>query len=155
MLRTPLKVFTGMQPMRPLLRALPMAEYRECPTLSEIRARQVMRTADLQAALDNMHRDVGDRVKSRRCRAVDEHSRRNGVQPVNFSHGYFVLVRKAVDRGHKLNYKWIGPRRVLSEISRWSSRLKTWPKARSSARTRKALPSTVQIWTKGSLVTDF
>ena len=26
-------------------------------------------------------------------------------------------MRRAVDRGHKLNYRWVGPRRVLAEIS--------------------------------------
>ena len=50
-------------------------------------------------------------------RAIEEHNSRKGVQPVKFGRGYFVLVRRAVDRGHKLNYRWVGPRRVLSELS--------------------------------------
>ena len=106
-----------MQPVRPLLRALPMAEFRHCPSLTEARARQVMQIESVQNALDDMHRDVSDRVDARRRRAIADHNERTGVQPVNFARGDFVLVRRAVDHGHKLNYRWVGPRRVLAEIS--------------------------------------
>eukprot|EP00171_Calliarthron_tuberculosum_P004595 IDg4595t1 len=115
--RSPLEVFTGMQPTRPLLRALPLGEFNHCPTLDEVRARQVMRIDAVQDALDDMHRDVLGRVDARRKRSITDHNRRTGVQPVNFGRGDFVLVRRAVDRGHKLSYRWTGPRRVLTEVS--------------------------------------
>ena len=115
--RTPLEVFTGMRPTRPLLRALPLGEFQHCTTLDEARARQVMYVESLQQALDNMHRDVTERVTARRKRAIEDHNRHTGVQPVNFSRGDFVLLRRAVDSGQKLNYRWVGPRRVFSETS--------------------------------------
>ena len=92
-----------MRPTRPLLRALPLDEYQHCPTHEEVHARQVMKIDELQAALEDLYRDVATRVEARRKRAVGEHNRRTGVQPINFSRGDFVLVRRVENRGDKLN----------------------------------------------------
>lgn len=46
--RSPMEVFTGQRPMRPLLRALPMQEYQTVATMDEIEARRISGIDKLQ-----------------------------------------------------------------------------------------------------------
>ena len=64
-----------------------------------------------------MHRDVKQRAESSKKRKVEEHNRKTNVKPVNFHAGDFVLVRAAVSKGHKLQFIWTGPRRIVSVTS--------------------------------------
>lgn len=110
--RTPLEVFTSHKPSRPLLRALPFHQYPTVPSLEEARARQLLNIEELQGSLESMHRDVGERVTSERSRVIAKHNLKTNIQPINFTIGDFVLVRRAQDKGHKLSFKWLGPRRI-------------------------------------------
>lgn len=58
--RTPLEAFTGLKPTHPILRALPLQRYTNCATVSEVRARQLMKVEQIQDALELMHRDVNE-----------------------------------------------------------------------------------------------
>lgn len=108
--RTPLEVFTGHRPFRPLLEALPMDRYKSIPTITEVRARPLVDIEWTQEALDSMHRDVEINVSARRQRA--------NVRAVSFSIGDFVLIGKAHNKWHKLQW-WRGPRQIVECKSVW------------------------------------
>ena len=117
--RTPLEVFTGHKPVRPLLRALPIGSYPNAKTQDEITARQVINIKELQTAMEQMHRDVGERATKLRKRQVDAHNSRTNVRKAQFHVGDFVLVRRARPEAHKLQFLWCGPRRVKDVKSEW------------------------------------
>ena len=64
--RTPQEILTRHRPVRPLLRALPLSKYPDAQTNDKIRARQLVSTNSLQAALQDMRREVSVRVTQRR-----------------------------------------------------------------------------------------
>lgn len=111
---TLLEVYNGHEPTRTLLSALPYERYKNLWGLDEVRARQLVKIDVTQAALEDMHRDVKQRAESSRKRNVEEHNRKNNVKPVNLHEGDFVLVRRAVSKGHKLQFIWTGLRRIVS-----------------------------------------
>ena len=115
--RTPLEVFTGHIPLRPLLRAMPFEQYKRAHSLDEVRLQQILHIDELQHAMENMHREVATRSNHSRRRSVEAHNRKTNLQPINFSTGDFVLVRRPTSKGHKLQFKWMGPRRVLQATS--------------------------------------
>ena len=115
--RTPLEVYTGHTPRRPLLRALPPSSYPTALSQREADAKQLLQIQDLQTALEEMHRDVDERVDASRKRAIRMHNEKTNVQKVNFHVGDFVLVRRAKTGGHKLAFKWAGVRRVVEAKS--------------------------------------
>lgn len=41
------------------------------------------------------------------------HYSANGIQPTNFDKGDIVLLRRAVDRAHKLSPRWTVPYRIV------------------------------------------
>lgn len=113
MFRSPLEVFTGQKPVRPLLRALPVADYLMAKTADEIQARKLTGIDCLQDALHEMHRDVRGLISKSRQRQIQAHNSRTNVSTANFDVGDFVLVRRSVMGGHKLSFIWAGPRRVV------------------------------------------
>lgn len=118
--RTPIEVFTAITPARPLLCALPMAKYPEAKTDTELRMRQITEIDKLQTSLDEMHKDVGERLDAARAREIIKHNAKTNVLPANFTVGDFVLVRRAQkNKGHKLQFLWRGPRRITKAISKW------------------------------------
>lgn len=66
-------------------------------SVEEVRVNQRLRISQIQAALDNMHKDVAARKSESRKRAVDAYNRKVGVRPINFDEGYYVL-RSVLDR---------------------------------------------------------
>lgn len=117
--RTPLEVFTGQQPIRPLLQAFSPLAPSSTPTIIELRARQIIKISDVADSLEAIHRDVTERVsKSRKC-AIEQNNLRANVQAIRFSPGDLVLVRRAVRGRHKLDLPWKGPRRVINALSDW------------------------------------
>lgn len=112
--RTPLEVFTGHLPSRPLLRALPITKYRHAQSQDVVKLRRLVNIDSMQSALEDMHRDIKYRVELSRKRQVSAHNRKTKLQPINFQVGDFVLVRRAAKKGHKLKFLWIGPRRVTA-----------------------------------------
>ena len=117
--RTPLEVFTSHRPIRPLLRALPFNEYGHLESLDEIRARQITNIGEMQKALEAVHREVQQRSDGSRDKSVAVHNARTNVQPLKLAIGDFVLVRAATKRGHKLQFAWNGPRRIVGAVSEW------------------------------------
>lgn len=111
--RSPLEVFTGHKPVRPLLRALPVAMYSTARSENEIHTRQIMHTETLQKAMAEMHREVSGLISKSRRRRIEEHNRRTNVFAASFDVGDFVLLRRAVSGGHKLSSVWTGPRRIV------------------------------------------
>lgn len=117
--RTPLEVFTGHLPVRPLLRALPVRSYMNAVCSDEVRARQLVEIASTQSALEDMHREVAGLTSASRKRRTDSHNKRTNIQHVNFTVGDFVLVRCVLKGGHKLRCRWRGPRRIVRVKSEW------------------------------------
>ena len=113
--RSPLVVMTGMLPKRPLLRVLPAeANHASAKTIDRARALQLIRIEELQKTLDEVHKDVQHAVSLRRERAIAAHNKATNIISPFFTVGDFVLVRRAVDRGHKLQFRRSGPSRVTS-----------------------------------------
>lgn len=59
-----------------------------------------------------MHKDVQVRANIRRKKATGAHNKATNIVMPNFSIGDLALVRRATDRGQKLQLKWVGPRRI-------------------------------------------
>lgn len=117
--RTPLEVFTGQRPVRPLLQAFPPVPPSSAAGLSEVRARQLVNIEELGQALDDSHRDVQSLMSKSRERAIELHNKRTGATAARFDVGDFVLVRRGVPGKHKLSFDWVGPRRVVEVKSDW------------------------------------
>lgn len=115
--RTPLEVFTGHIPSRPLIRALPLAKYKQARSQDVIRVQRLVNIEATHSVLSRLHKDVKDKATASRKRMVASHNRKTRIQPVSFQVGDFVLVRRAVKKGHKLKFLWIGPRRVTAAKS--------------------------------------
>ena len=64
-----------------------------------------------------MHKETAARVTKARRKQIEAHNRRTNIIQPNFEVGDFVLVRRAQDKGHKLNFRWLGPRRVVKVYS--------------------------------------
>lgn len=111
--RSPLEVMTGIEPNRPVLRILPNnAERISAKTIDHARALQFIKIDELQTTLDNMHKDTTDAISASRDRAIEAHNKATNIIAPSFAIGDFVLVRRAVDRGHKLKFRWFGPCRI-------------------------------------------
>lgn len=117
--RTPMEVFTGHRPSRPLIRALPVSQYRSATTADDLRARVLVGIEEIQEALVDMHREVVGIASASRKRHVAKHNQRTNVQHANFVEGDFVLVRRAQPGVHKVRFVWRGPRRVTQVRSEW------------------------------------
>ena len=115
--RSPLEVFNGRRPRRPLMRATPPTTYEKAFSMDEVRLKQVIEIEKLQESLENMHKHVNEEITKNRKRQVESHNKKTLVTPVNFEIGDFVLVQRAASAGHKLAFKWIGPRKVVKANS--------------------------------------
>jgi len=96
--RTPLEVFSGIKPIRPLIRALPVEKYVEVSTKDEARARALVGVEELQEAIRNMHQEVKGLTSASRKRHVDRHNRRTNVHGTGFAKGDFVLAMSTEGR---------------------------------------------------------
>ncbi len=45
------------------------------------------------------------------------HNRKANIVSPNFTNRDFVLVRRAIDKGHKLSSRWLGPRKIARVIN--------------------------------------
>lgn len=59
-----------------------------------------------------MHTDVSMLVTNRSKKSIPIHKKANKISGPSFDRGDYVLVRPAVDRGHKLQYMSVFPLRV-------------------------------------------
>ena len=115
--RTPLEVMTGLKPCRTNL--APSVEYKKAQgkTMEEAKCSQLIKIDDLQGAMDDMHKDVFERIRGNRAKEIKAHNRKTNLTAPQFEIGDFVLVRRAQDKGHKLSFKWQGPMRITRTIN--------------------------------------
>ena len=118
--RCPLEVFTSCRPRRPLLKPMPIGTSMTIPSLQEAQAQRLINIEQTQEALREMHRDVHTRVAAARRKAVARHNEKTNIQPFSFHIGDFVLVRGVGKRVHKMQFIWLGPRRMTRAISDWT-----------------------------------
>jgi len=114
--RTPLQVMVGMRPHRTFFKT-EIGDSKESVTIEKARAIQVTNIERVHIALDEMHKDVSKRTSRNRQKHIDAHNQKTGIISPNFNVGDFVIVRTSVDKGHKLNYKWVGPRRITAVLN--------------------------------------
>ena len=106
---------TSIQPRRNvLISGLPNSS---TVSIDRIRAEQLVFINDIQNSLDAMHKDTSERITKIRQNQINAHNRRTNIAKPNFSLGEFVLVRRAKDKGHKINFRWLGPRRIVKVYS--------------------------------------
>ncbi len=75
------RVFTGIKPVRPLLRALPVQKYKSKFTEDEAWARQLINIEQVQSALSEIDKDVAGRSTASRERQVQRHMKRQIYNP--------------------------------------------------------------------------
>ena len=113
--RTPLEVMTSLLPRRNVL--ITGVPGTSTLTLDRIRAEQLVSINKLQTAVEQMHKETSNRVTTARQKQIQAHNKQTNIIQPNFSLGDFVLVRRAQDKGHKLNFRWFGPRRIVHVYS--------------------------------------
>ena len=105
--RTPLEVFTGNIPVRPLMRALILWTYKKVQSEDEVRLRELVNTEQTQKALIEMQRDVKQRSDRNRKQRRDAHNRKTNIKSATITVRDFVLVRGAKAPGHKMKFMWV------------------------------------------------
>ncbi len=61
-----------------------------------------------------MHKKVERAVSLRTQPSIASHNQAINIIAPSFSIGYFALVRRVNDRGHKLRFRWYGPCRITT-----------------------------------------
>jgi hypothetical protein len=113
----PLTAFTGRPADSPLLIVAAPPEF-QTKSISYVRLQQLTNIAELQDAVEKIHKAVADNATKRRATSSARHNSRPVVQQANFSIGDYVLVAKRYFHlGEKLTLRWRGPRRILSTLS--------------------------------------
>lgn len=117
-LRTLLEVMTGIKPVRTMLHTSQMGKEQHVERrIEKVRAFQLMNIEKFQAAMEQMHRNVKERVNSDRAKQIKQHNKRTNLVEPRFEVGEFALARRAQYKGHKQAFNWLGPRRITKVIS--------------------------------------
>ena len=82
-------------------------------SVERVRADQLISIKDMQQAFDEMHKKTAELVCKERRKQIEAHNKKTNIIQPKFTVGDFVLARRAHDKGHKLNFRWMGPRRVV------------------------------------------
>lgn len=108
--RSALQVMTGLVPNRPIT-CIISSHSKTISGISVSGADQQKLTNinDPQNTLRQLIMNVIIKVNARCKKAVAPHNKSTKIVEPNFKAGDFALVRRAVNRGHELQYKWIGP----------------------------------------------
>lgn len=116
--RTPLQVMTGLEPARKVLQTSTISgNAKKAKTLEMTRAMQVMDIDTLQDTFDGIHKSVKEKVNSNRQKHIQIHNQKTNLVRPTFTVGDFVLVRRTRKKGHKMSFRWMGPRRITRIIS--------------------------------------
>lgn len=116
--RSPLEVMTGILPNRQILRILPSGfNHSKAKNIDHARALEVIHIEELQKALEHIHKDVERSVSLRRDSAITAHNKAENIIQPQFITGDFVLVRRATNQGHKLQFRWFVPCRITAAHS--------------------------------------
>ena len=112
--RCPLTAFTGLPQDTPLTSIKSkLGKQISIRSIAEIRSIQNEHVERLQAALENVHKEVLSESNKKRKSAVESHNRKTNIKPINFTEGDYVLrglVQRETKR--KPSIKWHGPYRV-------------------------------------------
>lgn len=112
--RCPLEFITGIAPKRPILKTLSNEnDHKNFKQIIHTRAQQVVDIEYIQAALNDMHLEVVRNLRTRREKAIETHIKAKNIIEPKFDVGDFVLVRRTQDPGHKMSFKWYGPRLIV------------------------------------------
>lgn len=104
---TPLEVFTGYLPKRPLPWALPISCFQDARTEDEAQAGRLAERDRLkEESLQEMHENEAGVVTTSRKTRMQKHNERNETQSAQCSVDDFALVRHAVQGKHKLHFSW-------------------------------------------------
>ena len=114
--RTPLEVMTGIRPVRQPLK-VEKGKTGENMSLTTEKALQLLQVEELQKAFYYMHKEVYERVTKNRLKEISWHNSKTNVISPKFEVGDFVLVRRGAKSGHKLTFRWVGPRRIVEAIN--------------------------------------
>ena len=109
--RTPLQVMTGIRPTRDSSLQGDL-RFIHGGDLTRNKIGTITNLDELQKAIENVHKNVSDRVSAERARQIHAHNKHTKVVTPSFTLGDFVLVKRPQEKGHKLLFKWTGPRRV-------------------------------------------
>ena len=119
--RSPLEVFAGLKPSRPLAHATPLVDFAEVQSLDRVRAAKLIEVERLQASFEALHRATDEVVSKERQRQIVLHNRQTNVQAANFAIDDFVLVGRLQRKGgDELASNFTGPRRVTAALSAWN-----------------------------------
>eukprot|EP00171_Calliarthron_tuberculosum_P005687 IDg5687t1 len=69
------------------------------------------------AALDKMHKDVGNSLVRNRKQVIDRHNAKTHVNKYNPTVGDYVVVARTQGPRTKMSANWVGPRRVVRVMS--------------------------------------
>lgn len=112
-LRSPLQVMTGILLNRPITRIKPSSSSTSSAiTLPESASKKIFNITALQNGLQKMHKDVAKKIRHRRKKAIAAHNKATNIVEPRFEIGDHVLIRRARERGHKLQYIWFAPLRI-------------------------------------------
>lgn len=90
--RCDLTVLTGLVQDFPLININRKSKkHFRISSITEVRARQVMKVEELTKALESFHMSVAFSASSTRKRSIVAHNRNTNLRPVNFSEGDLVL----------------------------------------------------------------
>lgn len=104
---------TGILPKRQILRILPLnVDYKQTKSIEHVQVIQILQIEKLQTVLNEMHKDVQKRVSKHREQSIRKRDTATNILAPSFAIGDFILVRRAVDNGHKLRFRWFGPCRI-------------------------------------------
>lgn len=115
--RSPLEVMTGLRLRRAVLRSPDATITSPSFEIDRIRAEQLVEVEKLLTTITEMHKHTGEAVSNNLLKQLRAHNKKTNIIQPNFSPGDFVLVCRAQKEGHKLSFRWIGPRRILETTS--------------------------------------
>lgn len=101
---------TGITSRRPTLHvAQTTTSQYDSKAISPIRTPQLIEIQTFQTDLNNLPKDIVLVADKRRQKTIKVHDKATNIFTPSFRVSDFVLVRKAQDRGQKLQFGWFGP----------------------------------------------
>lgn len=114
--RSPLEVFTGLKPVRSqMIYGNSHVSSTRQVILERARGLQLIAIDEIQQSLDDMHKDVAA-VSKHRAKQIAHHNKKTNIITPNFNEGDCVLVRRAQNKGRKLSFRLMGPRRITAIV---------------------------------------
>lgn len=117
--KSPMEVFTGLKPKRPIASILHPVTGAVCD-YEAVKRKVASAMKDLAEARDKLHKQAAVSAKQVRDRRRMQANKKRGAKFPSFIVGDFVLVgREAQVSGDKLRVRWRGPRRITAIRSPW------------------------------------